>query len=124
MNYSNLKFTNIDEYIALQPKEVQTKLKQLRKIIKSTAPKAEETISYGMPAFKLNGKGLVYFAAFKSHIGFYPFPSGVKKFNEETKAYKTSKGAIQFPLNKPLPKTLIKKIVKFRVQENSKDSSK
>jgi uncharacterized protein YdhG (YjbR/CyaY superfamily) len=108
---------NIDEYIIACPGEVQLKLQQLRSAIIKSAPKAEEAISYQIPTFKLNGN-LVHFAAFKNHIGFYPAPSGIKAFQQELSAYKTSKGAIQFPFDKPLPLVLICKIVKFRVKEN------
>ncbi|MEP7103089.1 MAG: DUF1801 domain-containing protein [Candidatus Dojkabacteria bacterium] len=111
-------FTTIDEYIDKAPVEVQGKLKELRSFIKNLAPEAEETIAYQMPTFKLNGKGLAYFAAFKNHIGFYPFPSGVAAFKEETAQYVTSKGTIQLPLDKPLPLELIEKIIKFRIKEN------
>jgi uncharacterized protein YdhG (YjbR/CyaY superfamily) len=117
--------SSIDEYIAMFPKEVQAKLKELRTLIKSITLESAETISYGMPTFKLNDKSLVYFAAFKNHIGFYPFPSGIEAFKQETTDYVTSKGTIQFPLNHPLPKDLITKIVKFRIKENlEKDKSK
>ena len=109
---------NIDEYIAACPENVQEKLHELRATIIKAAQGAEEKISYRMPAFTLNGI-LVYFAAQTRHIGFYPTSSGVKAFIKELGSYKTSKGAIQFPLDKPLPVELISRIVKFRVQENS-----
>lgn len=117
------KFTNIDEYIKLFPEDIQAKLKQLRELIKELAPEAVEAISYQMPTFKLNGKNLVHFAAFKNHIGFYPLPSGVEAFKEETKDFVTSTGAIQFPHNQPLPISIIKKIVLFRIQENKEKTS-
>src|SRR3989344_4107604 len=110
-------FKTINEYINSFPIEVQKLLQAIRQTIKETVPEASERISYQMPAFYLNGN-LVYFAAFKNHIGFYPFPSGVAAFNREASGYKTSKGAIQFPLEKPIPYELVKKIVKFRVKEN------
>jgi uncharacterized protein YdhG (YjbR/CyaY superfamily) len=110
-------YSNIDEYINMYTGSIKEKLELLRKTIKNIVPEAVETISYQMPAFKLN-KVLVYFAAFKNHIGFYPTPSAITKFEEELKLYKTSKGAIQFPLDKPLPLDLIKKIVEFRVKNN------
>ncbi len=91
----------------------------LRAAIKSAAPQATEKMSYQMPTFHLNGN-LVHFAAYKKHIGFYPAPSGITAYQEELKIYKTSKGAVQFPIDKPLPLDLIKKIVKFRVAENSR----
>lgn len=117
------QFSNIDEYIKLFPEDIQAKLKQLRELIKELAPEAVEAISYQMPTFKLNGKNLVHFAAFKNHIGFYPLPSGVEAFKEETKDFVTSTGAIQFPHNQPLPISIIKKIVLFRIQENKEKTS-
>jgi uncharacterized protein YdhG (YjbR/CyaY superfamily) len=119
MDTSKTTFKNIDEYIALFPKEIQLPLQQMRVTIKAAAPDAVEKISYQMPTFFLNGN-LVHFAAFKSHIGFYPVPTGIEKFKKELSAYKTTKGAVQFPLDKPLPLALITKIVKFRVAENLK----
>ena len=110
-------FNNVDEYIALFEDDVQLKLHQLRQVIKDAAPEAEEMISYQMPAYKQNG-ALVYFAAYKNHIGFYPTASGISNFIEEFANFKSSKGAVQFPINKPLPLALIKKIVKFKVKEN------
>jgi uncharacterized protein YdhG (YjbR/CyaY superfamily) len=110
-------FKDIDSYIAEQVPDVRARLEQIRQAIKTTAPKAEEVISYGMPAFKFHGM-LVYFAAFKNHIGFYALPSGNEAFQKELSAYKQGKGSIQFPLDKPVPLALIKKIVKFRVKEN------
>lgn len=115
------KYKNIDEYNASFSENIQQILTQLRKAIKDAAPKATEVISYGMPAFKLN-KVLVYYAANKSHIGFYPTPASILYFKNELSAYKTSKGAIQFPLDKPLPLALIKKIVKFRVAQDKEKS--
>ena len=109
--------TTIDEYIATFPKDVQTILQKIRATIRKAAPQAEEAISYQMPTFKLNGN-LVHFAAFKSHIGFYPVPSGIEKFKKELSAYKGAKGSVQFPLDQPIPYGLIGRIVKFRVKEN------
>ena len=109
---------NIDEYIAAFPAETQALLKVLRATIKSAAPDAVEAISYQMPAFKLFGM-LVYFAAYQYHIGFYPGASGVMAFAEDLKGYKTSKGTVQFPLDKALPIDLISKIVQFRATENT-----
>jgi uncharacterized protein YdhG (YjbR/CyaY superfamily) len=111
------KFDNIDEYIALFPAEIQVLLQKIREAIKKSAPEAEEVISYGMPTFKQNGN-LVHFAAFKDHIGFFPTPSGVVAFKKELEPYSTSKGTIRFPMDKPIPFALIKKIVEFRVREN------
>jgi uncharacterized protein YdhG (YjbR/CyaY superfamily) len=109
----------IDAYIAQFPDEVQERLRTLRKIIKDAAPEAEEKISYRMPTFFLHGN-LVYFAAFKHHIGLYPAPSGVEAFMAELSAYRSGKGSIQFPMDQPLPADLISRIVKFRVAENTK----
>ncbi len=107
----------IDEYIAGFPKDVQEILEQVRQTIRKAAPDAEEKISYQMPTFTLKGN-LVYFAAFKNHIGFYPIPSGIEEFKEELSAYEQGKGSVQFPLDKPIPYDLISRIVKFRVKEN------
>lgn len=108
---------SIDEYILQYPQEIQEILKTLRKVIKESAPNAEEKISYRMPTFALNGN-LVHFAAYKNHIGFYPTSSGINTFLHELSGYKTSKGAVQFPIGKPIPYGLIGEIVKFRVAEN------
>ncbi len=113
------KLQSIDEYISEFPKEVQDILEKMRKVIQEAAPDAEEAISYGMPTFKLNGN-LVHFAAYKNHIGFYPTPSGIEAFEEEISEYKSSKGAVQFPLDKSIPYDLVEKIVIFRVNENLK----
>ncbi len=120
----NRQYKNIDEYIATYPENIQDILQKIRQAIKTSAPEATEAISYGMPTFKLNGN-LVHFAAFKKHIGFFPTPSGVEAFKEELQGYQTSKGSIQFPLDKPVPYDLVEKIVKLRVIENkSKKISK
>lgn len=108
---------NIDEYIAGFPPEIQEKLETIRATIRKAAPNAEEAISYMIPTFKLHGN-LVHFAAYKNHIGFYPGAGGIAAFQEELAGYETSKGTVQFPLDKRLPLTLITKIVKFRVQQN------
>ena len=110
-------FKTIDEYIASFPKNIQTTLQELRQAIREAAPQAEETISYQMPAFKQNGI-LVYFAAFKNHIGFFPTATGVEIFKDKLAAYETSKGTIRFPIDQPLPLELIKEIVRFRVKES------
>ncbi len=107
----------IDEYIRLQPKAVQKKLTELRKLIRRAVPEAEEKMAYRMPTFTLNGN-LVHFAAHTSHIGLYPTPSAITKFARELARYETSKGAIQFPLDQPLPTGLIGRIVRFRREEN------
>lgn len=121
---SNLKnITTIDEYIASFPEDVQEILQGLRRTIREAAPDAVERIAYQMPTFWQNGN-LVHFAAFKNHIGFYPNPSGVEVFQEALASYKTSKGAIQFPIDQPLPLELISEIVRFRVTENLEKSGK
>lgn len=108
----------IDEYIARFPADVQELLQKVRQTIREAAPDAVETISYQMPTFKLAGRYLVYFAAHKHHIGFYPMPTGVEEFKEELAPYASSKGTAKFPFDQPIPYDLITKIVKFRVQEN------
>jgi uncharacterized protein YdhG (YjbR/CyaY superfamily) len=118
METSKTIFSNIDEYISFFPVETQKVLQKIRVTIKKAAPHSEEKISYSMPAFTIGGKILVYFAAFKSHIGFYAIPSGIDAFKEELSVYKGGKGSVQFPLNKPIPYDLISQIVKFRVLEN------
>jgi uncharacterized protein YdhG (YjbR/CyaY superfamily) len=108
---------DIDEYISSSPLEIQAILEQLRATIKKAAPLAEEVISYGMPAFKLNGM-LVWFAGHSKHIGLYPRVSAMEAIQKELSNYKRAKGSVQFPLDKPLPLGLVSKIVKFRVKEN------
>jgi uncharacterized protein YdhG (YjbR/CyaY superfamily) len=110
---------SIDEYIAGFPLETQKVLEEVRALIKAAAPDATETISYAMPTFDLNGHHLVHFAGYAKHIGFYPVPSGVEAFKEELKPYKSGKGSVQFPLDRPLPADLIRRIVRFRVEENT-----
>jgi uncharacterized protein YdhG (YjbR/CyaY superfamily) len=108
----------VSEYIKRLPKESQAPLKQLRAIVKKMAPDAEEGISYGIPVFKLNGKMFVYIAGFKNHTSLYPAPRGNDEFKEDLAAYKGGKGTVQFPLDKPLPVGLIKRIIKFRIMDN------
>ncbi len=110
---------NIDEFIAGYPEDVQKVLKKVRAAIKRAAPRAEETINYGIPTFTLEGN-LVHFSAFKKHIGFYPTPSGIEKFKKELSPYEGAKGSVKFPLDQPIPYDLISRIVKFRVEENLK----
>ncbi|NJN42421.1 MAG: hypothetical protein HC811_09565 [Flammeovirgaceae bacterium] len=112
-------YKNIASYIADFPKDVAGKLTNIRECIQKAAPGAQETIGYNMPAFK-QGKVLVYFAAFKNHIGLYALPSGNLAFKKELSKYKTGKGSIQFQLDEPIPYSLIKKIVRFRVKEIEK----
>ncbi len=119
MAKSKKQLKTIDEYIAAFPKEVQDVLEKIRSAIRESAPKAEEAISYGIPAFKLNGgRGSVYFAGWKNHIGFYPTPSGIEAFKKELAPFKQEKGSVQFPLDKPIPYDLVKKIVRYRVTGN------
>jgi uncharacterized protein YdhG (YjbR/CyaY superfamily) len=108
---------SIDTYIANFPVDIQKKLQEIRSTIKASAPEAEEKISYQIPTFALKGN-LVHFAAFKTHIGFYPTSSGIEKFKEELAAYQVSKGTVRFPLDQPIPYDLIARIVRFRLQEN------
>jgi uncharacterized protein YdhG (YjbR/CyaY superfamily) len=111
------KASSIDEYIAQAPPSSRMLLEQMRALIKAAAPDATETISYAIPTFDLGGKHLVHFGGFATHIGFYPVPSGIEAFKEELAAYKSGKGSAQFPLDKPLPADLIRRIVEFRVRE-------
>lgn len=109
----------IDQFISNYPPEVQTILQKIRALIQKSAPGAEEAMAYGIPTFRLNGKNLVHFSAFKEHIGFYPTPTGIEKFKKELSAYEGAKGSVKFPLNKPIPYALITKIVQFRAKEVS-----
>lgn len=114
---------SIDEYIAGFSKDIQRLLEEVRATIRKAAPDAKETISYAIPTFTLNGN-LVHFAAFTNHIGFYATPTGSEAFKKELSVYKTGKGSVQFPIDKPMPLGLITKIVKFRVRENAEKNSK
>lgn len=111
------KPATIDEYIAAFPPKIQAVLQEVRLVILKAAPDAEETISYAIPTFKLKGKPLIYFAAFKNHIGLYATPTGHEAFVKELSQYKHGKGSVQFPLNEPMPLELISRIVEFRVKE-------
>jgi len=111
------KFKSIDEYVATFPKNVQDILEELRKVIRESAPEAEETISYGIPTFKLNGN-LVHFAAYNKHIGLYPGTSAIIAFKKELSSYKQAKGSVRFPIDESIPFDLVKRIVKFRTKEN------
>tara|TARA_R110002051_G_scaffold56046_9_gene104027 strand:- start:23557 stop:23913 length:357 start_codon:yes stop_codon:yes gene_type:complete len=110
---------SVDQYIDSFTLDTQEKLKTMRALIKCNVPGAIESISYGMPAYKLNNKPLVYFGGFDKHIGFYATPTGHQKFSKELSIYKQGKGSVQFPLNQPLPVNLITKIIIFRVLENN-----
>lgn len=113
-----IKFKNVDQYIDNFTGKSHYRLQKLRMLVKRLIPEAVESISYQMPAFKLNEKPLVYFAAFKNHVGLYPMSGAIKAFKDEIVEYKSATGSIQFPLDKPMPYDLINKIVNFRVKEN------
>lgn len=111
------KFKTVDEYIGAFPADIQIKLKEIRKLIREAAPKADEMISYNMPGYKQNGM-LVYFAANKAHLGFYPATTKLDEFGKELSKFNGTKGSIHFPYDAPLPAKLISRIVKFRIKEN------
>ena len=117
------KFKTVDEYIHSFPDEVQEKLLKIRQTIKKVAPKSEEVISYQIPAFRQNGM-LVWYAAFKNHIGFFPTSKAIQQFSKELSLFKTSKGTIKFPYDKKIPFSLITKISKYRVKEDLKKYKK
>jgi len=114
----------IDGYIAGYPDSVQAILQEIRRTIAEEVPSATEAIAYGIPTFKLRGKNLVHFGAFKNHIGFYPTPSALETFTEELSAYASGKGSAQFPLNEAMPLDLIREIVRFRVTQISEKAAK
>lgn len=113
----------VENYIGQFPEEVRDILRKIRELVKTHAPEAEESMAYGMPAYKTHKKPLVYFAAFKNHIGFYATPSGHEAFGEELSRYKQGKGSVQFPLSQAIPYDLIESMVKFRVEENKNKAS-
>lgn len=115
-------YSTIDEYIADFPAEVQAILQKIRQTIQKAAPNGEEAISYQIPAFKLNGRILIYFAAFKNHVSVYPAPRSTPKFKDELAKYKGGKGTVQFPLDKPIPYDLVRRIVKFKTEQNLETS--
>ncbi|MDO9084740.1 MAG: DUF1801 domain-containing protein [Anaerolineaceae bacterium] len=119
----NPTYQTIDEYIEQFPEDIQKILQKIRSVIKEEVPEATEKISYQMPTFFLKGN-LVHFAAYKNHIGFYPVPSGIEKFKEELSQFKGAKGSVQFPIDKPMPLDLIRRIVLFRVEENLANAEK
>jgi uncharacterized protein YdhG (YjbR/CyaY superfamily) len=123
MTASRRPFKTMDEYIDSFPEDVQRILNELRQSIKEAAPQAEETINYQIPTFALNGN-LVHFAAFEHHIGFYPTPSGMEAFKKELSQYKGAKGSVQFPIDQPMPLSLIRRIVEYRVKENVERNQK
>lgn len=114
----------VEKYILQFPEEVQYILRKVRTLVKDNAPEAEELITYGMPGYKTNKKPLVYFAAFKNHIGFYATPSGHSEFKDDLAKYKQGKGSVQFPLDQPMPYELMERIVKFRVVENMRKTTR
>lgn len=124
MKPSTSRFKTIDVYIKNFPKDIQKILQEIRQTINAAAPQAEEAISYGIPAFKLHGKALVFFGAWKHHIGLYATPKGNEAFAKELSAYKQGKGSVLFPLDKPMPLPLIRKIVKYRLKEVGELSKK
>lgn len=113
------KFQTVDQYFSALPSQARDAATSLRQAIRQAAPQAEEVISYNIPAFKWNGI-LVWYAAFKNHLGFYPKASAIAAFKLELAPFKTSKGAIQFPIGEPIPTALVKNIVKFRIEENTR----
>jgi uncharacterized protein YdhG (YjbR/CyaY superfamily) len=117
MDATSVKFKTVDEYLSTFPPSTKKILQQLRETIKKAAPKAEECISYNMPAYKQQG-ALVFFGGYKGHIGFYPVSSAIREFEKELSEYEGSKGTVRFPLDKPLPLKLITRMVKYRIQEN------
>jgi len=123
MAASRPHFKTMDEYIDSFPEDIQRILNELRQTIKEAAPEAEETINYQIPTFALNGN-LVHFAAFEHHIGFYPTPSGMEAFKKELSQYKGAKGSVQFPIDQPMPLSLIRRIVEYRVKENVERNQK
>jgi uncharacterized protein YdhG (YjbR/CyaY superfamily) len=115
--------TTVDEYIAGFPKDVQKILKAVRAVVSVAAPDAQERIAYQMPTYTM-GKNLAHFAAFKNHIGFYPTPNGISSFEKQLSKYKRGKGSVQFPIDKPMPLALIKRMVEYRVKEQKKKNAK
>ena len=123
MPTSKKKPATIDEYIRAAPTEAQAKLREMRDCIRAAAPGAQESLKWSMPAFSYH-RILVTFAAFKRHIGFYPTPSAIKAFAKDLARFKTGEGSVQFPLDQPLPLTLIRKMTAFRVKESKQDDVK
>lgn len=111
------EYKSIDEYIASFPEDIQQTLQKIRQSIREVMPDGEEAIKYGIPTFRLKGKNIVHFAAYKTHFGFYPAPSGIEEFKKELEPYIAGKGTIQFPLDKPIPYDLVKKVTHFRVKQ-------
>ena len=124
MKSKKVTFKSMDEYIGTFPEDIQKILEELRGTIKAAAPEAEETISYNIPTFKMNGRYLIYFAGWKNHISLYPIPVGSEAFNKQISKYAEGKGTLKFPIDKPLPLKLITKIVKLKLDENQKKTDK
>ncbi len=124
MAIAAIKANSIDEYIAGFPESTQKLLNKVRSTLRRAIPKAEETISYGIPNFKLNGRYVIYFAGYKNHISVYPAPRENPEFKKELSAYKGGKGTVQFPTDKPLPLELITKIAEFSLKKNLQETSK
>jgi uncharacterized protein YdhG (YjbR/CyaY superfamily) len=117
MAAERVTYTTIDEYIVHYPPEVQAILQRVRETIRKVTPEAQEAIKYGLPTFVLQGKNLVHFGAFQKHIGFYPTPNGLEQFEQKLSVYPRSKGAVQFPLDRPIPYDLIEEITRFRLEQ-------
>ena len=111
--------TTVDAYVAGFPDETRAVLQEMRAVITAAAPDATETMSYAIPTFDLNGRHLVHFAGYEGHVGFYPSPSGIAAFKDELEPFKSAKGSVQFPLDRPLPADLIRRMVAFRVEEEA-----
>ena len=122
MEKAKVALETVDQYIAAFPTDVKKRMQQIRKAIKTAAPKADEVISYQMPGYKYFGM-LVYFAAYKNHIGFYPGAGGILEFYKKLSSFKSAKGSVQFPHDRPIPYDIISKIVKFRVKQNEEKFS-
>lgn len=114
------KFATVDKYLLSFSPEIRERLSKVRELILTNAPEAQELISYNMPAYKLHGRVLVYFAGYAKHVGFYATPTGHQKFEKQLSKYKQGKGSVQFPHTEPLPQKLIAEMVRFRAEENSK----
>jgi uncharacterized protein YdhG (YjbR/CyaY superfamily) len=115
-----MKFTSINEYVSTLPENAQKAMGKIIATIKAKVPDAEESISYNMPAFKVNGEYFVHFSAWKNHIGMYPIPAGNEAFQKQVEPYRSAKSSLNFPIDKPMPIKLIEKIIKFRIAENLK----
>ena len=124
MKSKKVAYQSMDEYIGTFPEDTQKILEEVRATIKAAAPEAEETISYNIPTFKMNGKYLIYFAGWKKHISLYPIPVGSEAFNKQIAKYAESKGTLKLPIDKPLPLKLITRIVKLKLAEHRQQTDK